>query len=167
MQKNMDIVRSQPAQRRNRRKLQAWQKIVAAIVAVVIIAGFVGMALQSYTTRINAFIDKDKYQAVFLANSQVYFGKLRKIGDDSYRMTNVFYIQSNTEVPTGQTSKDEEKSKNGTLESQQSPTLIKLGQELHGPEDAVVFNKSQITFWENLRPDGKVAQAITNYKSEK
>lgn len=42
--------------------------------------------------------------------------------------------------------------------------LVKLGEELHGPNDRMKINKSQILFTESLRDDSKVVKAIGNYK---
>lgn len=42
--------------------------------------------------------------------------------------------------------------------------LIKLGDEIHGPEDEMILSKDQVLFYENLKTDGKVAQSIEKYK---
>jgi len=34
---------------------------------------------------------------------------------------------------------------------------------LHGPEDQMLINRDQITFWENLKSDGQVAKAVGDY----
>jgi hypothetical protein len=48
-----------------------------------------------------------------------------------------------------------------------SPQLTKLGcQQLHSPEDEMVINRSQIAFWENIKDDGKVVQAIKQFKQQ-
>jgi len=49
---------------------------------------------------------------------------------------------------------DEEK----TLKTDLS--LIKLGEELHGPEDMMVIRRDQVFFGENLKNDSKVVKAI-------
>jgi hypothetical protein len=49
---------------------------------------------------------------------------------------------------------------------QQQLTLIKLGNELHGPVDEMMINKSQITLTEKLRSDSKVVQAINEWKKQ-
>jgi len=43
-------------------------------------------------------------------------------------------------------------------------TLVKLGQELHGPEDIMHVNRSQILFYEYLRDDSQLVKTIENYK---
>ena len=52
--------------------------------------------------------------------------------------------------------------------TQQSPDvqLVKLGSEIHGPDDAMIINKDQLLFFENLKKDGKVTDSINKYKSE-
>jgi len=44
-------------------------------------------------------------------------------------------------------------------------SLVKLGNELHGPTDAMHINRDQILFIEDLKDDSNVFQAITNYKN--
>lgn len=45
-----------------------------------------------------------------------------------------------------------------------SPSLTKLGcQQLHSPYDQMIINRNQVAFWENLKDDGKVVDAITQY----
>ncbi len=48
--------------------------------------------------------------------------------------------------------------------SQGDVSLLKLGNELHGPEDWMEINPAHILFIEELKPDGKVAKAIDAYK---
>lgn len=102
----------------------------------------------------NAAIDKDKYQAVFLTNGQVYFGKLKNISGDYLVLTDIYYLQTN-----GGGTTDAEAT---TTETQAQ--LVKLGNELHGPEDEMQINNQQVLFWENLKTDGKVAEAIEKYQ---
>lgn len=42
-------------------------------------------------------------------------------------------------------------------------SLAKLGNELHGPEDKMFINSDQLLFWENLKDDGQVAKAISDF----
>jgi hypothetical protein len=43
---------------------------------------------------------------------------------------------------------------------------VKLGNELHGPEDEMTIEKAQVLYWENLKPSGKVSEAISSYQSK-
>ena len=91
-------------------------------------------------------VPSEKIQAVFLANGQVYFGNLREHSSEYLQLENVYYLQVAEPPQTGQ--------------PQSSFTLIKLGNELHGPEDVMFIPKTQILFWENLRETSEVAKTL-------
>lgn len=130
--------------------------IVSAFV-VVLAAVIVGFFL--YSSSPASTIDTSKYQAVFLADGQVYFGKLKPLGSEYLELTDVYYLQSTDENDnTLQESSDD----TGNNEVQ----LIKLGNELHGPEDKMVIVKDQVLFYENLKSDGRVATSIAQYQSQ-
>jgi hypothetical protein len=44
---------------------------------------------------------------------------------------------------------------------------VKLGNEIHGPEQEMQISSSQVIFWENLKNDGKVVDAIKNQNTDK
>ena len=100
-------------------------------------------------------IDSSRYQAVFLTNGQVYFGKLSDNGSELIKLSNIWYLQ----VQQGQqTAADKLK------DSQSQITLSKLGNELHGPDDTMSISKDQVLFWENLKNDSKVVKTIQEAK---
>lgn len=88
------------------------------------------------------------YQAVFLTNNQVYFGHLENAESRSPVLKDVYYLQANQQNP-----------QSGN-ETQPNLQLVKLGNEVHGPQDEMVLKADQILFWENLKDDGKVVKAI-------
>ncbi|MGA3150754.1 MAG: hypothetical protein ABSD10_04110 [Candidatus Saccharimonadales bacterium] len=93
-----------------------------------------------------------QFQAVFLTNGQVYFGHLHDPETQTPTITDVYYLQSGTSAnPQASSSQSNQK---------QPLTLIKLGNELHGPEDKMAIQSTQILFWENLKDSSKVVQAI-------
>ncbi len=101
-------------------------------------------------------INSSEYQAVFLTNGQVYFGKINALNHDYLTLSSVFYLQSNSS--TSSTSNPQSSTKNNNL------TLVKLGvSELHAPEDKMVINQSQVSFWENMKDSSKVVSAIKQY----
>ena len=126
----------------------------AAITAIVIVIA-AGWLL--YQRSGAGAIDSSKYQAVFFTNGQVYFGKLHQLGGGYMKLTDVYYIQS-------QDSQNTDNPQEGAEESQPDMKLIKLGNELHAPEDAMMISKEQILFFENLKPTGDVAKSIANYR---
>ena len=44
--------------------------------------------------------------------------------------------------------------------------LLKLGNELHGPEDWMRINQDHVLFIEKLKQDSKVSQAIRDYEEK-
>lgn len=102
------------------------------------------------TTSEGVVIRSGEYQAVFLDNGQVYFGKLEESRNEFYILTDVFYLQSGV-----------------TVDQTTNLALTKLGSEAHGPEDKMQINKEHVLFIEDMKDDSKVVQAIQQYKSSK
>jgi hypothetical protein len=101
-------------------------------------------------------VNKSDYQAVFVNvngtnGGQVYFGHVQALTDKYIQLTNVFYIQNQSSTGTASST------------NSNSYTLVKLGCELHGPEDQMVINRDQVYFWENLKGNGQVSQKIAQY----
>lgn len=140
------------------KKAFLWPYIIGGIIVVLAVAWFVWSTMQKNTI---TGLDTSKYQAVFLVNGQVYFGKLHPSGD-YLRLTDVFYLQTQNSTDDKKDTKDPQ-----AVTSDSSAQLIKLGNEVHGPEDEMIISRDQVTFFENLKADGKVAQTIAQYKDNK
>lgn len=137
---------NRPARRTN--KALGW---VALVIAVLVIAGLIYLGillLDKKTNQAGGAVLKDKYQAVFLTNNQVYFGKIESLNESGITLKEIYYLQVQNA--------DDKNAKDQNL------SLAKLGSELHGPEDKMFINDDQVLFWENLKDDGKVVQAIKN-----
>lgn len=124
--------------------------IIAVSVAILTVAvGFISIlplvnSLKYDQYNKNDFIDQTTYQAVFLTNDQIYFGRLKNINSDYLILSDVYYAKVN-EDGAGQ--------------------LVKLGAgEPHGPKGEMIINQNQILFWENLTPDSPVVKAIQQRK---
>jgi len=87
-----------------------------------------------------------EYQAVFLDNGQVFFGKLADAGSPFLTLREVYYVQ--TVVEKGE--KDQKKTAN---------VLIKRGSEWHNP-DFMRINREHVVVIEPVAPDSRVAQLI-------
>ncbi len=87
----------------------------------------------------------NKWQAVFLENNQVYFGKLTEQSKTYVTLTQVYYLRG---------------AGLGDGANAQAVDLVKLGGEFHGPEDMMYIPKSKIVFWENLKEDSRIVQFI-------
>lgn len=131
--------------------------IVVAVIAVLAAVGW--FAWSATGGGAGAAIDSSKYQAVFFTNGQVYFGKLQVANGGYMKLTDIYYLQS-------QQSDSEKDSGNPqeTSTGQNNVQLIKLGDEIHGPEDEMIISKDQMLFFENLKTDGKVTQSIQKFK---
>ena len=140
-----------------RRKRPGLWWLIIGIVLAVGIAGWVVWSKPFDT--IASSIDTGKHQAVFFASGQVYFGQLEVVNNDYMKLRKVFYIQSNTEGNDTQGEDPQSSTEAANMR------LIKLGDEVHGPEDVMIINRDQILFFENLKPDSKVSQLIQDYIS--
>jgi hypothetical protein len=100
-------------------------------------------------------VNKDGFQAVFLESGQVYFGRITKISDTQITLENIYYLRTNQNV-TPQNVND--------LSSSSDISLVKLGEELHGPEDVMYIERKETSFWENLKDDSQVVKAIIEYE---
>ncbi|HVI69361.1 MAG TPA: hypothetical protein VM581_02790 [Magnetospirillaceae bacterium] len=120
--------------------------VVGVIVIAVLLLGGLGWWVYGM---FSDGVMRDRYQAVFLSNNQVYFGKVSNVNSDYVDLTDIYYLQVQQSV---------QPSDKNTNNPQVS--LAKLGSELHGPEDRMRINRDQILFWENLKEDGKVVEAI-------
>jgi hypothetical protein len=89
-------------------------------------------------------IDRNAYQAVFLANGATYFGKLQEQGDDWFLLSDVFYLSASDQTGT---------------------QLIKRGSEPQGPREPMIIPKEQVLFIENLRDDSDIVSLIKKFKS--
>jgi hypothetical protein len=96
-------------------------------------------------------IDPDAYQAVFLASGQTYFGRVESVDAKYLKLTSIYYLN------------DTSGSQNGLQKASATTSLVKLGCEIHAPQDKMVINMSQVSFWENLKGSGDVAKGIKAY----
>ena len=137
---------------------KSFKWVIIAVVALALVVG--GWVAWQKLAPADSGIESSKYQAVFFTDGQIYYGKLTVLNDRQYKLTNVFYILSQNENKTANADGD-------TAETQNNAQLIKMGNELHGPEDAMMINRDHVLFYENLKPDGKVTQTINQYKDNK
>ena len=123
---------------------------------VLLIAVLVGIVFgESPGNKESDQILDDKYQAVFLDSSdgQVYFGNLSVHNSDLYALTDIYYVRVENPIqPEG-----------ADQPAQPNISLAKLGNELHGPMDVMYINRDKVLYWENLKDDGQVVTAITQY----
>jgi hypothetical protein len=127
--------------------------VICIAVIILSIAIYVGIAKPSNSQ--GSYVDNGKMQAVFLNGGQVYFGKISTINSSYMRVTDIYYLRVNQQVQP-----------DGSQAANQDVSLVKLGCELHGPQDSMVINQQQVIFWENLKSDGQVAKAVADYQKQ-
>lgn len=142
-------------QRKFKLKFPKKKYIFYSIGIIIAVALAVIIGLLFFQSRLSNHISSDRYQAVFLSNGQVYFGKLNKLNGSYFKLKDVFYLQTTT--------KDSSDTVQNASNQADGVHLVKLGNEIHGPEDEMIIDKTQILFIENIKKDGKVTSAITQY----
>ena len=118
--------------------------IVASIVAMAVVAVVVSGLLHN---KLMQQIDKNSYQVVYLTNGQAYFGKLQNTGGEYLVMKDPYTAQSVA-------------AKQGETQTGATTTLLKVSQQVYGPQDSIAIKGDQVSFWQNLRSDSKVTAAI-------
>lgn len=127
---------------------------VALLLSLTFLAiAAVGFVLNLRSKNESRYIAKDKMQAVFLNGGQVYFGKIQELNNKYVSVTDIYYLRVKQQVQP-----------EGEQQAQQDISLVKLGCELHGPQDQMLINREQVVFWENLKDDSQVATAVEAYK---
>ncbi len=147
---------AQKSSKKDRAKLAriAYVGFLGAITVLVVAVLLSFAFAKDISSKEKGYVNKDQFQAVFLNGGQVYFGKITDLNSQYLSMGNIYYLRVNQQVQPDQ--KDSSAAANDI-------SLVKLGCELHGPQDSMVINREQIIFWENLKTDGQVAKAVAEY----
>lgn len=133
-------------------------QIIAALFLIIAAGLYSARGVVSWIEDRYAFPLGEKYRAVFLDNGQVYFGKIVKQEPAYLHLANIYYLQLREPLQGGE-----------AVEADTSASdlaLIKLGNELHGPEDKMTINRERILFIETLKEDSKVVQAIRSHRAQ-
>ena len=131
-------------------------KIIILVLGILIFV-FLGYLLFSWLGNRGGtdFDNKDAYQAVFLTNGQVYFSKVEKENKDFITLSDIYYLRVQQNLQPAANNQGD----------QPSISLVKLGNELHGPEDVMYVNMEHVLFIEPLKIDSNVVQAIRKDKT--
>jgi len=153
-------VRRAPVSRHDEPKRRLPRFILPVVIIILVIAiAAGGWWFWQRSQNSDSAINHSEYQAVFFTNGQVYFGKLNSFNSEYLKLTDIFYLQASS-------SSDSANPQQTTTDSQTNVQLIKLGDEIHGPQDEMVIARDQVLFYENLKPNGKVAQSIAKYNTQ-
>lgn len=125
------------------------------VSAAIVVLGLTWLLIFARDPNEEEFVSEPELQAVFLNGGQVYFGDITKINNDYIRLNNIYYLRVEQQVQPEQ--------EGSTAAPKQDISLVKLGCELHGPRDQMVINRDQVLFWENLKSQGQVTEAVKKY----
>ena len=136
---------SQSAQKKPRFPKPTLWAIAAAALLLAAVVTFLVMAHQGEGVK------KDRYQAVFLEDGKVFFGHLTDVHGDYIVLEDAFYTQQQQSA----TANDE-----NAVEALGQVNLVKVGEEVYGPEDSMTIRADQVLFWQNLTADNQIVKAI-------
>lgn len=140
-----------------------WIILLVVVVVIVILGVLFREKLFSKSGTGSAVMSKSgAYQAVFLTNGQVYFGKIGDMQGDFITMSDIYYLQVVQPPLQGTPTTDQTAP---AADAQPQISLVKLGNELHGPMDQMHISRAQVLFYEDLKADGSVVKAIDAYKA--
>lgn len=139
-----------PASRGKRSKKLWWGIGVALVVLAVVMCMVMWKGMG---TRMPA---SDRYQAVFMNNGQVFFGKLKNVQGTYMRLEKSYYTKKQ-DLPADATAEQKAAVANNV-------SLVKVGDEVYGPENIMMIRSDQVLFWQDLKSDSKVAKAIDESK---
>lgn len=140
-------------------KSPLWLTIMSAVVlggAILLVVLAIVSFTRNNVAREDSYVNTKSYQAVFLSNGQVYFGKVGALNSKYISMDDVFYLTQGSSSATAT---------NTTANADY--TLVKLGcQQIHYPQDRMLINRDQVTFWENISDNGKVVKSIKEFQKQ-
>lgn len=125
--------------------------ILVVIIAVILVLTCLKLCL-FYDWFFGLSGTKNTWKAVFLTNGQVYFGKIVKETPTVLVLREIYYLQ------VQQLAQEKEQAQ------QPQFTLIRLGEEIHGPTDEIRINREHVLFIETLKPNSKVVETIETQK---
>jgi hypothetical protein len=153
-----------PAQIREQKRLLAtgalrarakWWQVIAAMGVGLL---FVTLAAW-YIVRTQwaaPALDANRYQAIFLDDGKAFFGKMKNTDGEYITIEDAYYTKSvaSTADQAAQ-----------AAQTTDQTALIRVGSETYGPENSIQIARSKVLFWQNLRDDSKISQAIKTKSS--
>ena len=141
-----DIVRpTLPKSRKNISQIYRVTGITTGSILVIGVAAWLLFCIPWGQQRIL----NDRYQAVYLTSGQIYFGKLQNSHGDFLTLKGPYIAQQKT---------DEDQATHAET------SLVKVTQQVYGPDDSIALSANQVQFWQNLRADSKIVQTIESTK---
>lgn len=129
------------------KKIGFWNKVFIVVAILAALGLLIKFEIFPF-----GFLGKNsgEYQAVFMTNGQVYFGKLSDKNSLWLTLKDIYYLQTNPAQSANA----------GNEQTPSSINLVKLGSELHGPTNQMLINRESVMFIEDLRSDSNIIMAI-------
>lgn len=122
-------------------------KIVLTIVAALLVIGIGFFGYKFYLSKTAS----PRREAVFMNNGQVYFGYIANPSSQIVKLSDVYYLKTN-DLQSADTTK--------------KIVLVKMGNELHQPENIMYINRDQILFFQGLTDASKINDAIARFVNQ-
>lgn len=127
--------------------------VFVLIISLLIFAAVTSYVLLNYfhLKTESSYIIKNEFQAVYVNQvgtngSQTYFGHIKSINSKYIVLNDVFFLQPG--------------------KSQNQLILVNLSCEVYAPEDQLIINRSQVSYWQNIQSSSQVGQQINTWNSE-
>lgn len=129
---------------------RAFYKKSGALIITVLIVTIGAVIAAAFLLPKGERVNSNGYQVVYMTSGQAYFGKLKNT-DGNYLVLDTPYTAQDVQPE-------------GEEQAAASTTLVKVSQQQYGPTDSMSLKSDQVLFWQNLRDDSKVTEAINNAK---
>lgn len=117
----------------------------------ILVIALLGSVVIETTDEEGNYVDTNKLQAVYMDNSEVYYGRITSVSSSYIRLSNVHYLRD----------------KAGSPNEQASDVLEKLGCDVVArPTAEILINRDHVNFWENSKENGNgdtVSAAVKKY----
>lgn len=135
---------------RSSKSIRILSIVLFVSLLILFVATVFGISVTSASKEFR-LVDRDNYQVVALSNDGTFFfGKIVAINSKNVILRDVYYLN---------TPSDENTAENNIQ-------LVKRGCEVHSPQDQMVIMREHVSFWENLKDDGRVAQGIKQWQEQ-
>jgi len=143
--RSMDITATPRRVTGGSRGMRLARRQLLTVIGIALFAVLLTLGSYWYRHRNDQAVLTDRYQIVYLLTGQVYFGKLQNTSGEYLTLTNVYMLQDQ---------------KDSAADTDNTSNILQVSRQVYGPDDSMAIRADQVQFWQNLRPDSKVAQAI-------
>lgn len=146
------------------RKTPFWQDLSVGVLMIIGMGMIFAFGIPYMEEQLDDKMEKkyikqplsDSYQAVFTDSNLTFYGKITDMYGRYMTLEDVFYLKKSKPVIDSETGK--------AIPPEHPLDLIKFGDEVYGPEDALYLQSEHVLYWVNMKETSKVVQAIKKHK---